>query len=198
MKIAELIVEEEYSESEIVELIKRNCGPYLLQWPVNPVFRGVKGKPDKAFKQSVRSDRKPRDSSLETHNAIDDWFLKKFGFKARSETVFVTGDYKTAKKYGKVYAVFPIGEFKFVWSPDIKDLGEEVGNDDIADIHDILDDSYFDDDHLGIAIGSKNEIMIKCKEYYAVPINGKQDIQAMKDLFEEFRVEHRNSIHGKA
>lgn len=67
---------------------------------------------------------KPRDMPIEMHNAIDDYFEARFGWRARSQSIFTVGDYDKAKKYGREVALcFPIGEnFQTLWGKDIKDL----------------------------------------------------------------------------
>lgn len=75
-----------------------------------------------AFIGRVRKNRKPRDTDVRYHNAINRAFLSVFGWKARGQGLFVTGDQKFAEVYGIPYLIFPVGDFKFVYSPVFKDL----------------------------------------------------------------------------
>lgn len=71
-------------------------------------------------KFSVRSDRKPRDMPKDLHNLLDKTFLEMFGWKARSEGVFVTSGATWEGEKDSLF--FPIGKFKYIWSPRINDL----------------------------------------------------------------------------
>jgi hypothetical protein len=123
--------------------------------------------------------RKPKDTPLLVHNAMNEVFKKKFGWNARNG-VFVTGSDMFAGTFSTVHAVFPIGEFKFLWSPQIEDVYGDVvepvlGDDweeDWADRGEI----HFQDDLLGYpwstkdfaeALKSMHEIMLSCESYYA-------------------------------
>lgn len=184
MKIIELFEEEEFDQDAIVELIKRDCKPYFDASPGNRLmFRGMRGRSKtKAFKRTVRADRAPKDTSDELHKAMDDWFLEKFGFKARSNAMFATGHATIAGTYGSLYAVFPIGDFEFVWSPNVDDLTLRTENLRPDEIPDVLEDCEFRKTGLRSAINSQNEIMISCREYYAVPLKlAFEDIQEFAD-----------------
>ncbi len=78
----------------------------------------------------TRKNRKPLDTPIKLHNILDKMFQKKFGWKARSEGVFAAGKwYFSGSKdtyYGDTYLFFPIGNFKYVWSPKIDDLYEDL------------------------------------------------------------------------
>lgn len=168
MKIIELF-EDTITEDNIIELIKRDCKPWLGK-AKELVYRGMQKKVDAPFKQEVRADRQPRNTDGELHKAMDDWFNDNFGFRARSAAVFVTGDFDDAKSYGQAYAIFPIGDFKFVWSPNVGDLYMSMHNETPGRVPLKLERFKFQDDELEKAISSGFEIMIKCKDYYAVPV----------------------------
>ncbi len=74
------------------------------------------------FIKPVRKDRAPLDMSRYHHNALDDLFNKKYGWKARSNSIFVTGRAAFAAGYGAVYMIFPIDRYKTIYNPNIKDL----------------------------------------------------------------------------
>lgn len=187
MKIIELFESNPLAglkDAEILELIKRDCQPFLKHHPDGLMFRGMKNKGVGAFKQSVRGDRKPKNMLPELHSKIDDWFQTKFGIKARSETVFVTGDFNDARSYGKAYAVFPIGEFDFVWSPEVGDLFIVLHNETPSEVPDRLADLKYQTTDLKAAIDSYYEIMVRCKEYYAVPIYDKDEASVWMNQLE--------------
>lgn len=172
-------------------IVQKKCQPFLEQCGGKAIFRGMKYTSD-YLQNPVRQDRRPSSTPTFVHHAIDDWFDDRFGIKARSNAMFATGDFRIAGHYGgnlqKVYAVFPIGDFKFVWSRQVGDLfleieevlfndydGDEparkLDDDDLKnDIWEFLDSKDYQPDHLSLAIGSKNEVMIACKEYIAMRV----------------------------
>lgn len=162
MKIIELF---ENTQEDMIAAIKRDCKPFIQSKPGGLVMRGMTGKGDEIFKRVVRQDRKPLTMRADKHKAFDDWSKEKFGFGARTQCVFVTGDYGDAKSYGQPYAIFPIGDFRFIWSPEVGDLFM-YNTTHIKD----YDDLRYKDTDLADAVASNNEIMVYCKEYYAVPI----------------------------
>jgi hypothetical protein len=58
----------------------------------------------------------------ELHDYLDEQFKKKFGWKARSEGVFCVRSKQIAYNYGNPYSVFPIGNYKYIYSNKIHDL----------------------------------------------------------------------------
>lgn len=75
---------------------------------------------------------------------FDEFFYKKFRWKPRSEGVFTIGDIKSIRGvYGIPYIFVPIGEYKYLWSPDVDDLYEEI---DYEDYSDEFDDFNLEDD----------------------------------------------------
>ncbi len=172
-------------EDTVLELIRKNCKPFLKESGGQFLFRGTKKRvPRGMAKITTRPDRRPLDTPKELHDYMDKHFKKKFGWKGRSEGVFCLGDEHEASVYGYTYAMFPIGQFKFIWSPSIMDLtsdfreeeilvGTDYGNEDDWEGGDNnprfqqLIKTYTDK-NLKKAIRSDNEIMIKCKEYYLV------------------------------
>lgn len=76
---------------------------------------------------TVRKDRRPLSTPGPLHDALQDWFDDKFGVYARSKSLFCLGKkaYKTTSldQYGyATYAIFPIGKFDCIWSPNVDDL----------------------------------------------------------------------------
>ncbi len=98
--------------SEILNLYK-NTGKLL--------YRGLKYHDSYGY-ITPRDDRRPVDTPKEIHNALDKGFKDKFGWKSRSEGVFVTGDNKMTEIYGDTFIFYPVDGWKFIWSPDVNDL----------------------------------------------------------------------------
>jgi hypothetical protein len=109
------------SNAEMLEMIKRDCGPFLKSKFI--FFRGVEGMSDEMFaKRSSRRDRAPRDMPPEIHEVLNQAFKKKFGWAARSEGTFATQVVGDTYDYGLPHMFFPIGNFKYVWSPNYDDI----------------------------------------------------------------------------
>ena len=102
-----------------VELIKRDCKPFLEEINI-PLYRGTWNDYYMA-KLNRRRNRKPVDTYTEVHDILDNMFLEKFGWRARSEGVFVNQD--AQNYYGdNLHLFFPIGKFKYLYSNTIDDL----------------------------------------------------------------------------
>jgi hypothetical protein len=75
---------------------------------------------------SVKRRPKPRDSHPAVHAAINSFFTEQYGWAAREDAIFVTGNYAQAAEYGEPYLCLAVGEFKSLWSPDIHDLQDAI------------------------------------------------------------------------
>ncbi len=107
---------------EIVNIIKDKCKPFLKEWDGNYfLYRGIKKHFDYEVLQ-VRNDRKPKDMPLPLHNMFDNAFQKRFGWKARSNSVFCTGNQTITEEYGALFIVFPSGKYSYISSTEIEDL----------------------------------------------------------------------------
>lgn len=122
-------------------LIKRKCMPYLKDvkdtGSTNFFSRGMSG-PQFQIKD-VRTDRRPVDTSIEIHNYWNGVFYKKFGWKPRSEGLFVW-----SKRGGYVFSefsriIFPVGRYKALWSPYVSDLYVNSDADEISEFIDRLE-----------------------------------------------------------
>lgn len=141
-------------------------------------------------KKQVHKNREPLDMPIQLHDMINDTFNEIFGVKLRSECLFGTSNLNIAKQYGKIYLIFPIGKFDFYWSERIFDLFISVdvlfkdynryvdkeGNFKNALIK-MLKKNYKKNGDLVRAMSVKNEIMIDCKEYYAIKINITDEVE---------------------
>jgi len=66
------------------------------------------------------------------HKALDIMFNKYYGWKARSNSIFCTGLRSDASEYGeRVYLIFPVGKYKYLYNPYIPDLYIELNNGNI-------------------------------------------------------------------
>ena len=167
---------DEVEAKRIIELIEKNCQPFLKQLNSNNFKNDqllYSGRDDgvEFSKKKIRKDRKPRDTPLDIHNWIDNWFYEKFKIRARSNTVFCTGDSISADGYNdNKYTIFPIGKFEIIWSDSIKDLyntalmrkGLDYWKEDFLPHK----SKSYKKGNLQSAIKSWHEIMLHCKEYY--------------------------------
>ena len=172
-----------------IEKIKADCKPFLRQYGGQLLFRGsrsISHGPTTMFsKRSVRTDRRPMNTDEGIHKQMDDWFNDKFGFRARSAAIFATGNFREARGYGTVYCVFPIGDFKFAWSPKIEDLFIQLKDEHESDIPGFLTSAGYKDTDLASAIDSNHEVMIQCKEYYLLLANTPEDRNKVLRMLDE-------------
>lgn len=195
----------QFLESEnpqtLKELINKMSPGYLGRTGGQIMYRGMKNIDDfngtklevlpsknangfiDVYKIKTRTDRKPRDSSLQLHTHFDSWFEKEFGHKFRSAGVFASSS--PYPFYGDEYAIFPIGKWSYVWSPNVPDLTDKfselyhVANDEFLSFDNLqnipkskiwkaLDNAGFTNNDLDKALGTKNEIIIDCDSYLAI------------------------------
>jgi hypothetical protein len=114
----------------ILEKIEKECSEIIKIYHFSGcLFRGVGfggeqeiGVNTGIYRIIPRMDRMPKDTSKEHHEMIDGLFKKKFGWGARSEGVFAIPDIDIAKTYGKLCLFLPCNGFKYLYSPEYRDL----------------------------------------------------------------------------
>ena len=129
--LLEQLLENELTVSDIVDMIQRDCKPFLKASNGLQLFRGIKASDkDDMIRQlanskfliaAVRNNRQPKDSSSALHDALNVYFRERVGIPVRSACIFTTGNSGTAGLYGSMYLIFPIGEFHYAWSEDVID-----------------------------------------------------------------------------
>lgn len=163
--IKEEVKDQNWYLDKFVPLIQKDCKEFLKE------IRGAKGmlsriegaKGEPILKRTVRSDRRPLDSKLERHEWFDDYFLKKFGWRARSNVLFTWG-----RRFNIIslhdWLVFPVDKYKIVWNDDIVDLYDMgFSKDDWIGVA-----QNYTDKHLKKAVTSEVEVMLNAKEVYMV------------------------------
>jgi hypothetical protein len=152
----------EHTIEDILYNLYYKCEPFLKELlkkgNYDLLYSGRDSQKD-YFEKKVRKNRYPSDTPDELHQELDKEFKKKFGVPARSNSIFCTGDFKTASSYGiNPYSIYAIGKkYKYIWSPYIKDLYSDwfdSGDDEyIIDIEDYIDNilTYDNDDFMDIA-----------------------------------------------
>jgi hypothetical protein len=165
------------------------------------LFRGMKS--NRVFgNNSVRTDRRPRDTALDIHNLLDSIFKKQLGIKARSQTLFTYLRRKDVAHYasegGSTYIVIPVNPVKFIFSPYVDDLKTYI------DDHLKVDDENFESELeklvktyevTNTVPDTLHEIMCLCDSYYFISVsyleNGYSfdievsDKMKVKDLLDE-------------
>ena len=142
--------------------------------------------------KDVRLDgRNPKDTDVELHGYLNREFTELYGAPFRN-AMFMSGSMRDTLRYGTPFQVFPVGQFKFIWSPTVNDLWVEArelrraqampsGHGDTEEqlknekyksavrkeFHDKVIKSYNTSD-MKAALASGKEIMVRCKQYYAV------------------------------
>lgn len=118
-------LEQQHRSAQFVDNVSTQCRPYLQShqtFPSEPLYRGVKNNSDSPFIfKQVRHDRAPKTTVISIHQLANQWFEQQFGIPFRS-AINGTGDFRFASDYGDVFQVFPTGDFKFCWSPKVRDF----------------------------------------------------------------------------
>jgi len=181
MKINEITVDRDY----ILNLIKKDSKPFLNRiggdFSYYAMYRGMENETQPFIRKQVRlNDRKPMSSAQIKHARYNQYFEETFGQPFRN-SLHVSGEREMAEYYGNVYVIFPIGNFDWLWSPEVKDMALDIrwpmvggqinvppSQDAVTDKLDTLD--YHMNSDLKGAILTGFEIMIRCKEYYAIDL----------------------------
>ena len=122
---------------EAAKKIKYACAPFIKNNfnYINDgeyLYRGVKGSDanmDLIISGNVRTDRVPRDTPRAWHFLLDEFFLRQFGWKYRSGSIFATQQTNQASDYGAIFVIFPVGEYKICYSPMITDAFTDLISD---------------------------------------------------------------------
>jgi hypothetical protein len=198
MRLNRYIKEEDIPNKVIddtIALLRKDCGPFLKDLSKAEagrfVLRGIKrslkgGQYSLIEKFKPRKDRWPQDVPQEIHEYVDKELKYKFGWKPRSEGVFTTSRYMVAASFGIPMLFFPIGKYKYIWAPGVKDFLSSLEKEGVAyysggkwtvdkswdketredRIDDILD--KYSNKFLWAAINGQTEIIFNCKAYYLV------------------------------
>lgn len=189
-----LIEQSDEIPDEIFTIV-RECKPVIdaSGGPANyTLYRGMKSSNIFQLKD-VRESRRPLDISNKVHHAMDQWFKDRTGVNFRSNAIMTTSDRKTARLYGNIHLVFPVGTFKFMWSPNAADIGsyvydrispsEEKG--DVTErVEEILNQAEFKSGKFTDAVASGNEIMIHCQQYWSINLQ-EVDQQTIIDMLSQ-------------
>ena len=178
----------EYTDNNLYVGLNQNCQEFKKSCDINKdisthtLYSGRNHDIETYIVKVPRSDRKPKDMQPYLHEILNNVFEEIFGWKARSEGLFVTTQISIANSYGQPYIIVPFDGFKFIWSAKISDLYNSVRRDGtIVNLYskkekltnyikEIIKKNYKDSD-LGSAMRSKHEIMLKCTKYYMIDMS---------------------------
>lgn len=176
----------------VIDTLKSKCGKYYREAKKSGkmFYRGTY-KAD--WREPItpitpRTDRRPKDTNKVLHNLVDDLLEKKFGWRPRSEGIFTSSHRGMVAGYGNTFSVWPIGDYKFVWSDEARDMFNslramlKLSSSDMDNSNTVLKalkDSgnqnkikklvdSFQDTNLAAAWKSGNEVVFSCKQYYLV------------------------------
>jgi len=200
--------------NDVIDIIDKKCQPFIKEMrkdiPCNRLlYSGRDGKPD-FFIGDVRQNRQPRNTNKEIHEIADKVFSQIFGIKARTSTIFTTSEYREADYYGTSYIIVPIGDFKIVWSPKVRDFTMAIDDKSVWEpqgfketmilmVHDKKSPEYIEmrlkrwikDNYkigdLDKALSSSNEIMLHCNQYVALKDNNDKESKTILDYINEGR-----------
>lgn len=191
------------NESIKIDTIISDCKKFIKESKGHFLYRGIKNMgfyDTKIERFEVNTNRKPLDTPSLLQTLFDEEFSKLYGVKPRASSIFCTGSRSLAGDYGRPMVIFPIGNYTYWWSPDVLDLVDiwstynikladvrintpeytEDPSELISKINKLLTNRKYYNTDLVNAISSSNEIMILCKEYYAV------DIETAKEVIDGF------------
>ena len=190
-KVHYLNEQDDMTDEQIKQIIERDCAPYLQEVGDKSLLRGMPINQQFLKKRTRLADRIPKDTPPELHNMINEYFVKEYKKPFRN-AMFCTGKLHEAKQYGTPYAVYPIGDFEYLWSPTVIDLWltydeskyelrKQLSKSGILNVapdfenkmHELflkeyIVRKYIHNSALQAAIQIGNEVMVWCEEYYAV------------------------------
>lgn len=164
----------------IIDKIRKDCKPFLNEFD-KPLYRGVTNEYDFFIKKDVRTNRVPKNTKPYISDSWNKGFQKRFGWKARSEGLFVLQDPDYSGIYGDTrYVVFPIGHYKYIYAPTVYDLFTEPIPDNDELIYKFIDINYKDSE-----LNKHNvlgEIVFKCDSYYGIKYRDSKTTVILKKL----------------
>ncbi len=117
----------------MVEILRRDCSPFLQNNLANMqggefIYRGILGggREGSFLQGTVRTDRRPLDSSNLWHNLMNKYFQRVFGWPYRSAALFVSNSIDEVHHYGVPFVIFPKGQYKICYSPVIEDVAVDL------------------------------------------------------------------------
>lgn len=133
MRLENYLTEQSFPQG-LWDKIEKDCAPFLKELrSINNrngfLYRGTNNAITQARIEQVRKDRMPKDTAEIVHTYADTVTKKRYGAKLRSQGLYTTTASYDTEGYGQNRVlVFPIGRYKYFWSPGIKDSYKLVGH----------------------------------------------------------------------
>ncbi len=188
---------------DLPALIKSECHEYFAIPGATSqyIYRGMDGiegfaeykEPETGItvkwrKLARRKGRQPMSLPQELSDVADNFFQDRFGWKGRSDGVFVTSNFSLSMGYGIPYLVLPVGKTSFIWSPKISDLFDEyytisdkwidnqIPKSEWPDLfEETLFTAKYTAQHLTDALKTRHEIMLNCDQYIIIDASQMND-----------------------
>ena len=184
---------------EIQEVLTKDCMEILYfyrdansrtpHW--SPMLRGTRDSIPTYKKYDMKGGRQPRNTDIDIHHMLDVMFLKAFGWRARSESVFATFS-DPGDLYGNTYMFFPFDGYRFLYNPKIKDLWTKVPDGFLKDTEPEVVEKHlqslvdgYTDKNLFTAFARGVELMFGCKSYYLVDTRYEYRLREYIDFMRE-------------
>ena len=215
MKIHELLCE--VVDNDIInilaEAIIKDCKPYLQQIDYDlkrhSLYRGDFRLDDLSVLDENKHphtipghniDRNPVDTPKRIHDYANKIFTQQFGAPFRNG-LFVAHNAGVAETYGTLCQIYPIGDFKYLWSPEESDMyfawaefcnktSDTLKNPKI-ELYELfeklLDVNHFQytNKNLKEATRSTHEIMLYCDNCYIIPVKNRV-LPKVNDLLHKY------------
>jgi hypothetical protein len=127
MRFKQYLIEKDETKEVSADILKvrKDC-KIFINWMktnklTNPIFRG-RNNVDDITLMTRRRNRTPMNTRLPLQKILDSLFQEKFGWKPRSAGVFTSANVSQVQSYGRANIFFPIGNYRYVWNPEISDL----------------------------------------------------------------------------
>jgi len=166
MKLQDYLIEQEEGLEYFIPKIQAECKPFLkdIRGAAGTLFRDdTKNRNKPVWKKVTRTDRRPLDTPLELHNMLDDFFLEKFGWRARSNALFCWPLRFISGFISGKWLVFPAGNYKYIWSNKAVDIFADTYS--FNDFKRNFSDSYTDK-NIKKSMIYEHELMVNCKYSY--------------------------------
>ncbi len=152
--------------SEILKIYKKTNSHFLYRSSDHWVIFNAK---------APRKERNPKNTVPKVHEFLDHTFYEKFGWRARSEGLFVSTSKNTSFYGENMYVIFPKNGFKYVYANDIMDVYNNIvaaRSEDWEEYKKNLRNlvSIFTDNGLQNRLKEAKgiEVVLHCDEYYSL------------------------------
>lgn len=189
--------EQGYYDDVIKKQILQECKPFLKESGYTAFCRREKPKGGGSVypvRKKIRTDRKPLSTRKKLAEIVDSLFYKYHGIKARTGSIFGQASPNITPLYGpEIYLLFPIGNFRYVWSPHIRDMYMKImdtwkqardyyiqeplsTHSDMVELFEKYMEPIIKSDYMVTGLDKatrpgrwNNEVMFECKEAYLLP-----------------------------